>query len=56
MKTYEELAALVKEMRDTQNRYFKTKDQDILMKSKKLEKQVDDYISNNPRYEQTQLF
>ena len=32
---------LVKEMRDTQKKYFKTRDYLVLAKSKQLEKQVD---------------
>lgn len=35
---------LVREMRKAQKEYFKTRDKDVLAKSKQLEKRVDDEI------------
>ena len=35
---------LVREMRKAQQEYFKTRDRDVLAKSKQLEKRVDDEI------------
>ena len=40
-KRAEEFFELVKEMRDTQKQYFKTRDSNFLNKSKELEKAVD---------------
>lgn len=37
----EEFAKLVKEMRDAQKTYFKTRDSKVLSESKRLEKEVD---------------
>lgn len=37
----EEFAKLVKEMRDNQKMYFKTRDSRVLSESKRLEKEVD---------------
>lgn len=39
--TPEQFKQLVKEMREAQKQYFKTRDYAVLDKSKKLEKQVD---------------
>ena len=36
-----EYAKLVKEMRDTQNEYFKTRSKDVLVASKRIELKVD---------------
>lgn len=46
---------LVKQMRDAQKRYFKTRDLNALAESKQLEKQVDETIANNGT-EQMSLF
>ena len=40
-KRAEEFFELVKEMRDTQKQYFKTRDSNLLNKAKELEKSVD---------------
>lgn len=40
-KKTQEFFELVKEMRDTQKQYFKTRDSNFLNKSKELEKAVD---------------
>ncbi|MBQ6773937.1 MAG: hypothetical protein IJP48_07765 [Synergistaceae bacterium] len=40
------LAQLVQDMRDSQKRYFKTRDKDALIESKRLEAQVDKYVSD----------
>lgn len=39
-----EFIQLVREMRKAQKEYFKTRDKDVLAKSKQLEKRVDDEI------------
>jgi len=39
--TKQEFAALVAEVRTAQKQYFKTRERDVLMQSKALEKQVD---------------
>lgn len=41
-----EFMQLVREMRKAQKEYFKTRDKDVLAKSKQLEKRVDDEIKN----------
>lgn len=40
----EEFAKLVKEMRDAQKMYFKTRDSKVLSESKRLEKEVDNAV------------
>lgn len=45
MTPFEEL---VKQMRDTQKEYFRTRDKDTLKKSKALEKKVDDHFISQP--------
>jgi hypothetical protein len=42
--TMKEFIELVREMRNAQKEYFKTRSRDLLSKSKQLEKQVDDEI------------
>lgn len=39
-----EFFCLVRNMRDKQNEYFRTRDRNVLVKSKALEKEVDDEI------------
>jgi len=39
----------VKAMRETQKAYFKTRDKGLLIRSKELEKEVDNYLSNNSK-------
>lgn len=49
-----ELAQLVQAMRNSQKRYFKTRDRDVLIESKRLEAQVDKYaaeILERPNHE-----
>lgn len=43
--THEQFIGLVEEMRQAQNEYFKTRDRNILSKSKQLEAQVDAEIN-----------
>ena len=43
-KEMTEFMQLVREMRKAQKEYFKTRDRDVLAKSKQLEKRVDDEI------------
>ena len=47
---YDSLRDLVRRMRDAQKEYFKTRDKDVLRKSKDLERQVDLELQsdNNP--------
>lgn len=40
---------LVARMRNAQREYFKTRDREVLSQSKKLEKQVDQYIDSQQR-------
>jgi len=42
---YEQLKALVKEMRSAQKEYFRDRSHDALQRSKALEKRVDDAIA-----------
>lgn len=46
-----EFEKLVQEMRKAQKYYFKTRDKNVLETSKKLERQVDEYLANknNPK-------
>ena len=45
MKDLQKLAQLVKDMRASQKEYFKTRDKNILLQSKELERQVDNLLS-----------
>ena len=36
---------LVREMRNAQKEYFKTRDKDVLLKSKELERKVDSFLA-----------
>ena len=47
---YDSFRDLVRRMRDAQKEYFKTRDKDVLRKSKDLERQVDLELQsdNNP--------
>ncbi|MCX6162226.1 MAG: hypothetical protein NTV87_12945 [Ignavibacteriae bacterium] len=38
--------AVVSEMRSTQKEYFRTREKDVLIKSKQLESQVDKFIND----------
>lgn len=43
--TMKDFITTVKAMREAQKEYFRTRDRQILLKSKTLEKRVDDYIA-----------
>ena len=43
----EEFRKLVKKMRNTQSSYYRTKDRDVLIESKRLEKLVDNELDDN---------
>ena len=45
MKDLQKLAQLVKDMRASQKEYFRTRDKNILLQSKELERQVDNLLS-----------
>ena len=45
MKDLQKLAQLVKAMRASQKEYFRTRDKNILLQSKELERQVDNLLS-----------
>ena len=45
MKDLQKLAQLVKDMRASQKEYFRTRDKNILLQSKELERQVDNFLS-----------
>ena len=45
MKDLQKLAQLVKDMRASQKEYFRTRDKNILLQSKVLERQVDKLLS-----------
>lgn len=55
-----EFVLLVKELRDSQKKFFTTRDSSYLKKSKALEKRVDEelqkILSNEPPKEQQYLF
>lgn len=41
-----EFEQLVSEMRNAQREYFRTRDKEVLQRSKELERKVDAYLSN----------
>lgn len=45
---------LVKNMREAQREYFKTRNVGVLMRSKQLERKVDAWIAQGDRYFETQ--
>lgn len=49
-----EFMQLVREMRKAQKEYFKTRDKDVLAKSKTLEKRVDDEIKKEEELAENQ--
>lgn len=51
-----EFFELVREMRNAQKEYFKTRDKNVLLKSKELERKVDAYLSQQVINQQTSLF
>ena len=52
----EDLVKLVKEMREAQKEYFRTRDKSMLQRSKELEKAVDKYISEYNQPKKTSMF
>lgn len=46
-KDHESFRELVKEMRSAQREYFRTRSAEVLDKSKKLERKVDELLSDN---------
>lgn len=53
MMDYEQLKALVKEMRSAQKEYFRDRSHDALQRSKALERRVDEEIAAAERQYQT---
>lgn len=51
-----EFIELVREMRNAQKEYFKTRDKNILLKSKELERKVDSFLTQRVINQQTTLF
>lgn len=47
---------LVREMRNAQKEYFKTRDKSALLKSKELERKVDSFLTQQVINQQTTLF
>lgn len=54
--TYDEFKSLVRQMRAAQVSYFKTRARYHLEDSKKLERQVDEYLKEKKVNNQTELF
>lgn len=51
-----EFIELVREMRNAQKEYFKTRDRGVLLKSKELERKVDSFLTQRVINQQTTLF
>ena len=51
-----EFIELVREMRNAQIEYFKTRDKNVLLKSKELERKVDSFLAQQVINQQTTLF
>lgn len=51
-----EFIELVREMRKTQREYFRTRDKNVLSRSKELERKVDAYLAQQVINQQTTLF
>lgn len=51
-----EFIELVREMRNAQKEYFKTRDKNVLLKSKELERKVDTFVSQKVANQQTSFF
>ena len=51
-----EFIELVREMRNAQKEYFKTRDKSVLLKSKELERKVDAFLTQQVMNQQTTLF
>lgn len=47
---------LVREMRNAQKEYFKTRDKNVLQRSKELERKVDSFLAQLVINQQTSLF
>lgn len=51
-----EFIELVREMRNAQIEYFKTRDKHVLQRSKELERKVDSFLARQVINQQTTLF
>ena len=51
-----EFIELVREMRNAQKEYFKTRDKNVLQRSKELEREVDSFLAQLVINQQTSLF
>lgn len=51
-----EFVELVREMRNAQKEYFKTRDKNVLQRSKELERKVDSFLAQLVINQQTSLF
>ena len=51
--TMKEFIELVREMRNAQKEYFKTRSKDVLNRSKELERKVDNYLQSINNTQQT---
>ena len=51
-----EFIELVREMRNAQKEYFKTRDKNVLQRSKELERKVDSFLAQQVINQQTTLF
>ena len=51
-----EFIELVREMRNAQKEYFKTRDTNVLLKSKELERKVDSFLAWQVLTQQTSRF
>jgi len=54
--THNQFVELIRELRFTQKQYFKHRTQGFLEKSKALEKQVDQYLTESEKSTQQKLF
>ena len=51
-----EFIELVREMRNAQKEYFRTRDKNVLQKSKELERKVDAFLAQQVINQQTSFF
>lgn len=51
-----EFIELVRAMRDAQKEYFKTQNNNVLLRSKEFERKVDSYLLQQINNQQTKLF
>lgn len=56
IKSMNEFIELVREMRNAQKEYFRTRDKNVLLKSKELERKVDSFLAWQVINQQTTLF